>query len=75
MSQSSWLAAALIGGFVLWLALNGKLPTYWDFLKGGGAKAATPAPAASSSDSSSGGGFGSVISGILKAVPIIGGLV
>lgn len=73
MSQSSWLAAALIGGFVLWLALNGKLPTYWDFLKGGGQKAATPAPAAASS-SSSGGGFGQVISGILKAVPIIGGL-
>jgi hypothetical protein len=53
VSQSSVIAAALIGGFLLWLALNGKLAAYWSILTGGGAPGAagggaTAAGAASS---------------------------
>jgi hypothetical protein len=39
MSQSEWLAAILIAGFVLWLAMNNRLGVYWSLLLGGG-----PAP-------------------------------
>jgi hypothetical protein len=35
ISQSSLMAAALLAGFVVWLAMNGKLATYWSLLTGG----------------------------------------
>ena len=35
MPQSGVIAAALMGGFVLWLALNNKLLSYWVILVGG----------------------------------------
>lgn len=45
MSQSGMIGAALIAGFVLWLAANGKLQTYWNLLLGqqGGSSGSTPA--------------------------------
>lgn len=42
MSQSSLMIATLIAGFVVYLAMNGKLAAYWSILMGGGASA-TPA--------------------------------
>lgn len=56
MSQSGLMVAALIGGFVVWLALSGKLATYWSILIGGGASSTastSAAPATPSSTSSS----------------------
>jgi hypothetical protein len=44
MSQSGLMAAALIGGFFIWLMMQGKLATYWSILMGG-ASAAPAAPA------------------------------
>jgi hypothetical protein len=37
MTQSGWLAAALVLGFLLFLAANGKLQAYWSLLVGGSA--------------------------------------
>jgi hypothetical protein len=39
MSQSSVMGAALIGGFLLYLMLKGKLGAYWSLLMGGSAQA------------------------------------
>ena len=47
MSQSSLLASALLGGFIIWLAMNGKLATYWALLTGGSAQTAAQAAATS----------------------------
>jgi hypothetical protein len=57
MSQSGIMAGALAGGFVLWLAMNGKLAAYWQLLIGtaGGGASATTAPATTSSTSTSSG--------------------
>ena len=35
MSQSGWIAAALLGGFIVYLAIKGRLGTYYGFLVGG----------------------------------------
>jgi hypothetical protein len=37
MSQSGLMVAALLGGFVVFLAMQGKLQNYWSILLGGGA--------------------------------------
>ncbi len=42
MSQSEWLGAILIAGFIVWLAMNQRLAVYWSILLGGGG---TVAPA------------------------------
>lgn len=65
-TQGEWIVGALIVGFVVYLAMRGKLGTYWSLLMGGAiakAPAATTAPAASS-------GMGSV----LGAIPGLGGI-
>jgi hypothetical protein len=36
VTQSGWIAAALIAGFLLWLALQNRLGAYWSILSGGG---------------------------------------
>jgi hypothetical protein len=36
MSQSEWLGAVLIAGFIVWLAMNQRLSVYWSILLGGG---------------------------------------
>lgn len=43
MSQSGIMVAALLGGFVVFLALQGKLANYWSILLGGGASATSGA--------------------------------
>jgi hypothetical protein len=43
MSQSGIMVAALLGGFVVFLAMQGKLANYWSILLGGGASATTGA--------------------------------
>lgn len=40
MSQSEVIAVTLVGGFVLYLAMAGKLGAYWSLLTGGGAASA-----------------------------------
>ena len=40
LSQSGLIAAALIGGFVVYLMMGQKLATYWSILIGGGSSAA-----------------------------------
>jgi hypothetical protein len=46
MSQSGLMVAALVGGFVVFVAMQGKLANYWSILLGGGStstgSAATP---------------------------------
>lgn len=58
MSQSSLMIASLLGGFLVYLAMNGKLAAYWSILIGGGSSSAstgatTTTPAASTNTSSS----------------------
>jgi hypothetical protein len=36
ISQSTLLVGALLATFLLWLAVNNRLVTYWGFLTGGG---------------------------------------
>lgn len=43
MTQSGWIAGALIAGFVLYLAANKRLQNYWSILVGGGTPTDTPA--------------------------------
>jgi hypothetical protein len=53
MSQSSLMVGALIAGFVVYLAMNGKLATYWSILIGGGSTSATTTtPSATTSTTS-----------------------
>src|SRR5215469_13867588 len=49
-SQSTVIVVALIGAFLLWLLLTGRLAAYWALLTGGGATSAAPSgsPSASS---------------------------
>jgi hypothetical protein len=56
MSQSGVIVASLVGGFILWLALQGRLGAYWTLLAGGGSKGATAAPTGSGGGSGGGGG-------------------
>jgi hypothetical protein len=56
MSQSGLMVAALLGGFVVFIAMQGKLANYWSILLGGGSTAtsgATTTPAAPSTGSGS----------------------
>lgn len=46
MSQSEWLGAILIAGFIVYLAMSQRLAVYWSILTGGAAQAPTPAPTA-----------------------------
>jgi hypothetical protein len=46
VSQSEVIAAVLIAGFLVWLAMNQRLGVYWSVLTGGAAaQAPPPAPA------------------------------
>lgn len=66
MPQSGVIVAALMGGFVLWLALNNKLLAYWTILVGGapgsgGTSAAGPQVGSSATGPSSGLGSGTQV--------------
>jgi hypothetical protein len=47
MNQSGVLVSALAGGFVLYLAAQGKLGAYWSLLTGGGGSTTTASPTTS----------------------------
>ena len=49
MSQSSVMLAALLAGFVVYLAVKQRLGVYWSIMIGGGAAASSTTPAATSS--------------------------
>jgi hypothetical protein len=69
MSQSGLMVAALIGGFVVWLMMNGKLATYWSILLGG--SSSTTAPAAAPSGGTTGSGGSTLPSPGSSGAPII----
>jgi hypothetical protein len=52
LSQSEWIAVAILAGFLIFLAIKGKLANYWSLLTGGAA-AGTSSTASSSTASSS----------------------
>jgi hypothetical protein len=54
MSQSQVLVGALLAGFVVYLAMNGKLAAYWKLLTGGGT-AAPSTPTAGTTTTGEGG--------------------
>jgi hypothetical protein len=79
MTQSEVIAGALFAGFLLWLAMNKRLPAYWSILTGGGASPAaaggsggggsgsgSATPPAPGSGSGSGGGY------LVPPIPSIG---
>ena len=66
MSQSSLMVAALLGGFIVYLALAGKLQAYWSILIGGGSSAAATS---SGSTTGSGGSTYQVIPPLIPGVP------
>ncbi len=67
LSQSEWIMAALFAGFLIYLAMKGKLGAYWSLLAGGGSPAAAKAAASrSAAASSTGGGIaGGMLGGIV----------
>lgn len=60
ISQSTMIVGAILAFFILWLAANGKLATYWTLLMGKGT---------SGGSSSGGGGTGGSSSGFSPTVP------
>lgn len=68
MSQSAWIFAALLAGFVCWLAMNNRLTAYTAVVWGGGSTAQS---SSSSGQKSGGGGFLDTILGAVGTV--IGG--
>jgi hypothetical protein len=73
MSQSEWIVAALVAGFLVFLAMKGKLARYWSLLIGGGTGASSPSSSSGTSPLAIGGGLvGSIaggLSGPAAAVP------
>lgn len=72
MNQSTFIAAALLGSFILYLAAKGRLQTYSAVLWGP-TKAAVPGTASSGSGSS--GGAGGLIAGAGGLISGASGLV
>jgi hypothetical protein len=60
LSQSEWILIAILAGFLVYLAIKGKLGVYWTLLTGGAA--------ASSSTSSTSSTVGSVAGAVAGAV-------
>jgi hypothetical protein len=52
LSQSGLMIAALLGGFVVFLAMQGKLGNYWSILMGGGASSTSTASTTTSPSTS-----------------------
>ena len=85
LSQSEWIAVAVVAGFLVFLAIKGKLGNYWTLLSGGGtpAKAAAPpgtlgaaaggAAAGAAATGPVGQALGSVLGG-LGSLPSVPGL-
>jgi hypothetical protein len=52
LSQSEWIAVAILAGFLIFLAIKGKLANYWSLLTGGAAAGTSGTTAASSTATS-----------------------
>jgi hypothetical protein len=63
LSQSGLMVAALLGGFVVFLALQGKLGNYWSILLGGGASATSSTSSGTTTPATPSTGSGSTGSG------------
>lgn len=59
LSQSEWIAVAIVAAFLVFITIRGRLGYYWSLLIGGGAKS-TPAEGAQA---------GALGGGILGAIP------
>ena len=68
MSQSEWIGGAIIAGFLIFLAMKGKLATYWRLLTGGG----TGKAASSGAGASTGSTIGGIVGGLVG--PGLGGV-
>jgi hypothetical protein len=49
LSQSEWIAVAILAGFLIYLAIKGKLANYWSLLTGGAAAGTSASSTAASS--------------------------
>lgn len=67
LSQSEWIAVAILAGFLIFLAIKGKLANYWSLLTGGAATGAASSAASSSAASSAGGAAGSILGGLASS--------
>lgn len=66
LSQSEWIMGAIVAGFVVFLAVRGKLGNYWSLLVGGGSGAAEKGAAAQAGSAAGGGGLlGTGLGGLL----------
>jgi len=65
LSQSEWIAVAILAGFLVFLAIKGKLANYWSLLTGG----AVGGTASSSPASSSVGALAGAAAGPAAALP------
>ena len=69
MSQSGLIAAALIGGFVMWVMMNGKLGAYWSILIGGGSTSSTAPPIGPTVGSTNPDGSTTIIPPLIPGAP------
>jgi hypothetical protein len=62
LSQSEWIAVAILAGFLIFLAIKGKLANYWSLLTGGAAAGtASSSSTASTTGAIAGAAAGSAI--------------
>lgn len=67
ISQSTMIVGAILAFFILWLAANGKLATYWNFLIGKGGSSS--GSSSSSADPGTGGNTGMLPSWLTPGAP------
>jgi hypothetical protein len=66
LSQSEWIAVAILAGFLIYLSIKGKLAAYWTLLTGGAAASSSTA-AASSTASGAVNSAASAVAGVAGA--------
>jgi hypothetical protein len=72
MSQSEWIAATIVAGFLIYLAIKKKLPNYWAMMTGGAAQPSTAGGGATSTLANAANLAGPILGPLLK--PILGGI-
>jgi hypothetical protein len=68
LSQSEWIAVAILAGFLIFLAIKGKLANYWSLLTGGAA-AGSSSTASTTASTAASGVAGAVAGAIVPAIP------
>jgi hypothetical protein len=61
LSQSEWIAVAILAGFLIFLAIKGKLANYWSLLTGGAAAGTASSSTASTTGTIAGAAAGAAI--------------